>query len=123
MKEKELERLTNLKKVEEELYKQLVPGAKVSEVYEKVVSFVKKEKPELVDKLTKSFGFIMGIEFREGSILIGPKCNATVTKGMTFNIHIGFSDLKNDAANDDGGKKYALFLGDTVVINEVRFRN
>lgn len=64
----------------------------------------------------------MGIEFREASLLIGPKCTATVQKGMTFNIHIGFSDIKNDASSDDGGKKYALFLGDTVLINEVRIK-
>lgn len=33
--------------------------------------------------------------------------------GMTFNINIGFADLK------DGDKKYALFIGDTVMANEV----
>jgi nucleosome binding factor SPN SPT16 subunit len=105
--------------VEEELLKNLVPGVKVNEVYEKTVAYVKKEKPELVDKLTKSFGFVMGIEFREGSLLIGPKCTGVVQKGMTFNTHIGLSDLKNEAASDDSGKKYALFLGDTVIVNEV----
>ncbi len=97
----------------------MVPDAKLNEIYDKVVDFVKKEKPELVDKLTKSFGFGMGIEFREGSLLIGPKSTATVQKGMTFNLHVGFTDIKNDAATDDGGKKYALFLGDTVIVNEV----
>lgn len=97
----------------------MVPGVKLNEVYDKLVAFVKKGKPELVDKLTKSFGFGMGIEFREGSLLIGPKCTATLQKGMAFNVNVGFSDLKNDAATDDGGKKYALFLGDTVIINEV----
>jgi nucleosome binding factor SPN SPT16 subunit len=88
-------------------------------VYEKIVAFVKKEKPDMVEKLTKLFGFVMGVEFREGSMLIGPKCTAEVEKGMTFNIHIGLSDLKNDSSTDDAGKKYALFLGDTVIVNEV----
>lgn len=32
---------------------------------------------------------------------------------MTFNINVGFGDLVND------GKKYALFLGDTILVNEV----
>lgn len=62
----------------------------------------------------------MGIEFREGSLLIGPKCTATFTKGMTCNTHIGFSDLKNETTSDEGGKKYALFVGDSIVVNEVR---
>ena len=34
---------------------------------------------------------------------------------MTFNVNVGFGDLIND------GKKYALFLGDTVLVNEVRY--
>lgn len=91
----------------------------MNEVYDKVVAFVKAEKPELVDKLTKVFGFVMGIEFREGTLTISPKCTATIEKGMTFNCHIGLSDLKNEAAEDDAGKRYALFLGDTVIVNEV----
>jgi len=105
--------------VEDELLKNLVPGAKLSDVYEKVVAFVKSSRPELVEKLTKTFGFVMGIEFREGSMIIGPKSTATVKKGMTFNTFVGLSDLKNEASSDDGGRKYALFLGDSVVVNEV----
>ena len=54
---------------------------KLSEVYEGAVSFVKKEKPDLVDKMVKSFGFATGIEFREGSLLIAPKTRAPAKKG------------------------------------------
>jgi nucleosome binding factor SPN SPT16 subunit len=35
-----------------------------------VVDFVKEKDESLVEKLTKNFGFVMGIEFREGSLLI-----------------------------------------------------
>ena len=38
---------------------------------------------------------------------------------MVFQISIGFSDMKNEAAKDDESKKYALFVGDTVLVNEV----
>ena len=38
---------------------------------------------------------------------------------MVFNINIGFSDLVNNAAKDKEGKKYALFIGDTVMVNKV----
>ena len=105
--------------VEEEICKHLVPGAKLCDVYDKTVSFVKNEKPNMVENLTKSFGFVLGIEFREASLVIGPKCTAVATKGMTFNINVGFSDLKNDAASDDAGKIYALFIGDTVLVADV----
>ena len=37
---------------------------------------------------------------------------------MVFQISIGFSDLKNDDAKDDESKKYALFIGDTVSVND-----
>ena len=50
-------------------------------MYESAVALVKKEKPELVDKMVKSFGFATGIEFREGSLLIAPKTKAPAKKG------------------------------------------
>lgn len=105
--------------VEEEILKALVAGTKLCDVYESVVSFVKKEKPDLVDKLTKSFGFAMGIEFRESSLVIGPKTTAPAKKGTVFNVNVGLSGLTNKEASDKEGKSYALFIGDTVVVNDV----
>jgi nucleosome binding factor SPN SPT16 subunit len=60
----------------------------------------------------------MGLEFRENSIIIGPKCSAVVKKGMIFNVNIGISGLENKEATDKEGKIYALFIGDTVLVNE-----
>lgn len=104
--------------LEEELLKKLVPGNKLNDVYETAVSFAKKEKPELVDNLTKTFGFAMGIEFRESSITIGPKCTVPLKKNMVFNIYVGLSSLTNKDASDKEGKTYALFIGDTIIIND-----
>ena len=67
-----------------------------------------------------SHRFVTGIEFRESSLVIGPKNSALVKKGMVFNINLGLSDLDNNESNDDRYKKYALFLSDTVVVGEVR---
>ena len=39
--------------------------------------------------------------------------------GMLFNVSVGFSDLVNKAPSDKRGKTYALFIGDTVSVNEV----
>ena len=50
-------------------------------VYEHAVSTVKKQRPELLDKMTKSVGFAMGIEFREGSLLLSGKNNLRIRKG------------------------------------------
>jgi len=40
--------------------------------------------------------------------------------GMTFQVSIGFSGLNNPDAKDEQSKTYALFIGDTVLVNEVK---
>lgn len=109
---------TFLVSLEEEIIKNLAPGKKLSEVYELSMAFATKEQPKLLDKLTKTFGFVMGIEFRENSLVIGPKCTALIQKGMVFNINVGLSNISNKDASDKEGKIYALFVGDTVLVNE-----
>lgn len=104
--------------LEEELLAKLVPGVKLSDVYESGVAFTKKEKPDLLERLVKTFGFATGIEFREGSLIIGPKCSAVVKRNMVFNVCVGVSGLNNKEASEKEGKVYALFLGDTVIVNE-----
>ena len=39
--------------------------------------------------------------------------------GMVINLNVGFSGLKNSDAKDKEGRSYALFIGDTVLVNEV----
>lgn len=61
------------------------------------MSFVKKERSDLESKMTKSLGFAMGIEFREGSLLISAKAGAKAKKGeirkkSCFMFHINFID-------------------------------
>ncbi|XP_055534629.1 FACT complex subunit spt16 isoform X2 [Wyeomyia smithii] len=109
---------TFLLNLEEELLKVLVPGKKLSEVYEAGLEYAKKEEPKLVDKLTKTFGFAVGLEFRENSMIIGPKCVAVLKKGMVFSVNVGLSGLENKNATDKESKIYALFVGDTVLVNE-----
>ncbi|KAF0302195.1 FACT complex subunit spt16 [Amphibalanus amphitrite] len=104
--------------VEEHLLAQLVPGKRINEAYDQTVAFVKKERPELVDKLTKTLGFATGIEFREGSLVISSKNTTPMKKGMVFNVAVGFSDLANKDSDDAKFSKYSLFLGDTVVVQE-----
>lgn len=104
--------------LEEEVLKKLQAGVKLCEVYEAGIQYVKKEKPNLLENLTKNFGFAMGIEFKESSLLIGPKTTAVAKKGMVFNVNIGLSNLQNPDASDKEGKTYALFVGDTVMVNE-----
>ncbi|XP_074105983.1 SPT16 homolog, facilitates chromatin remodeling subunit dre4 isoform X1 [Cotesia typhae] len=104
--------------LQEEIMKKMTPSTKISAVYEAGIAYVKQEKPGMLDHLTKNFGFAMGIEFRESSLMIGPKTHALLKKGMVFNLHVGLSNLNNPAATDKEGKNYALFIGDTVLVGE-----
>lgn len=102
----------------EKLIQKLKDGVKLCDVYDEVYKHVKDKRPDLADKLTKAVGFGMGIEFRESALLIGPKTTITAKKGQVFNVNLGFSGLTNTDAKDNESKKYALFIGDTVVVNE-----
>lgn len=107
-----------LLQVEEELLKELQHGVKLCDVYSAVMEFVKKEKPDLLGKLTKNLGFAMGIEFREGSLVLNSKNQYKVKKGMVFSINLGLSELLNKEGKKEEQKKYALFIGDSVQVNE-----
>ncbi|XP_052830934.1 FACT complex subunit SPT16 [Octopus bimaculoides] len=93
-------------------FTKVFPGTRVDTIYNEILEMVKKERPELASKLTRNLGFVTGIEFREGSMLITSKTGITAKKGMVFNISVGFSDLPN------GNSTTALFIGDTVMVNE-----
>jgi nucleosome binding factor SPN SPT16 subunit len=72
--------------LEEELIASLKDGAKLNEVYDKIRGKCQAERPDLVEKLTPNFGFVIGIEFREPAFLITNKCTAEVKAGMTFQV-------------------------------------
>ncbi|GAB6025748.1 splicing associated factor Dre4 [Chamberlinius hualienensis] len=104
--------------LEEEVLNTLKDGIKLCDVYNAAVNFVKKGKPELLDSLIKHLGFAIGIEFRESSMIIAPKTTVVAKKGMVFSVNVGFHPLTNADASDDHSKKYALFVGDMVLVNE-----
>ncbi|MGH0142406.1 UNVERIFIED_CONTAM: hypothetical protein FKN15_049008 [Acipenser sinensis] len=58
--------------------------------------------------------FAMGIEFREGSLVLNSKNQYKVKKGMVFSINLGLSELLNKEGKKEEQKKYALFIGDSV---------
>ncbi|KAH0626228.1 hypothetical protein JD844_001073 [Phrynosoma platyrhinos] len=91
---------------------------KLCEIYAAVMDMVKKQKPELLSKITKNLGFAMGIEFREGSLVINSKNQYRLKKGMVFSLNVGFSDLLNKEGKKPEEKTYALFIGDTVLVEE-----
>jgi nucleosome binding factor SPN SPT16 subunit len=96
----------------------LRPDVILSDVYKTIYEFVEEEKPDLIDSFTRNIGFATGLEFRELTLQISPKCNLPAKAGMVFCVNMGFSNLSNPEAEDEAGKTYALFIGDIVQVNE-----
>ncbi|CAB4004583.1 Hypothetical predicted protein, partial [Paramuricea clavata] len=96
----------------------LKDGVKLSDVYNVAADHVKEKKPELQGNFVKSIGFATGIEFREGSLMINAKSNHKAQKGMVFCVSVGFSGLVKKGEDSKKDKQYALFIGDTVLVNE-----
>ncbi|NXH42348.1 SP16H protein, partial [Dicaeum eximium] len=104
--------------LQEVLLRELRHGAKLCDVYAAVMDVVKKQRPELLGKITKNLGFAMGIEFREGSLVINSKNQQRLKKGMVFSVNVGLSELPNREAKRPEDRTYALFLGDTALVDE-----
>jgi nucleosome binding factor SPN SPT16 subunit len=95
----------------------LKPGAVLSDVYENAMNFLKSKDPSMVQKLSGApFGFATGLEFREGQLVISPKCHAVVKENMTFIIAVGFNNLVNKAAKEGSSQSAAIFISDTVLV-------
>jgi len=48
----------------------------------------------------------MGIEFREGSLVIGPNCDLKAKKGMVFNVNVGVTGIKEKSAKDGKSREW-----------------
>ncbi|XP_075068227.1 FACT complex subunit SPT16 [Mixophyes fleayi] len=107
-----------LLQLQDELCKELKHGTKICDVYQAIMDQVKKQKPDLMSKITKNLGFAMGIEFREGSLVINSKNQYKLKKGMVFSVHLGLADLTKKEGKKQEEKTYALFIGDTLLVNE-----
>lgn len=60
-----------------------------------------------------------GLEFRESSFLISPKCEEEVKANMVFVVYVGLQGMENADAKDEQSKVTALLLSDTVLVSKV----
>lgn len=106
-----------LQSLEKELLKHLIPGVKLSEVHHAGLEYAKKVRPDLIEHLPKTFGFAIGIEFQDSSVVIGPQCMALVKENMVFNVCAVLNGLVDNSAPEADSKIYALAHSDTVIVN------
>ncbi|VDM97408.1 unnamed protein product [Thelazia callipaeda] len=102
--------------IENTIIEALKPGKKLNEVYSAGLEAAKDEKIVLEHLNKNNFGFLTGLEFRESTALISPKCDLEVQPNMVFVIYLGLQGLKNPNAKDERSKISALLLSDTVLI-------
>ncbi|GAU95532.1 hypothetical protein RvY_07133 [Ramazzottius varieornatus] len=104
--------------LEEFLIKKMEPGQRISDVYDAGVKWLTTKRPEFVDNVSKNFGFATGLEFRDSALMIAAKTTAMIRKGMVFCVIVGLENLKNAEGKTEEEKNFAIWLGDTIVINE-----
>ncbi|KAL1947960.1 hypothetical protein VTO73DRAFT_13684 [Trametes versicolor] len=96
--------------LQSEVLSRMKEGVVSKELYQSALSCIKEKKPELESHFVKNMGHGMGMEFRDASYLLSPKNNRKLRANMVFNLVLGFTGL------EEGGKKYALQLVDTVLV-------
>ncbi|CCD23632.1 chromatin-remodeling protein SPT16 NDAI_0B06000 [Naumovozyma dairenensis CBS 421] len=86
-------------------------GKNPKEIYESVLEYVQKNKPELAGHMTKNLGSLIGLEFRDSNFVLNVKNDyRPLQAGDCFNISFGFNNLKDSKT----GNNYALQLADTI---------
>ncbi|KAI0709021.1 FACT complex subunit SPT16 [Earliella scabrosa] len=96
--------------LQSEMLSRLKDGVIAKDMYQHALAYVRERKPELEARFAKNIGHGMGMEFRDGSYVLSAKNGRKLRTGMVFNLVLGFTGL------EEGGKKYALQLIDTVLI-------
>lgn len=56
----------------------------------------------------------MGLEFREGHLIINARNEHTLKENMVFNVSVGFQDL----FDEEKQQKYAIMIADTVIVRK-----
>ena len=94
----------------------LRPGARLKDVYRAAADALQAAEEGLAARLTRSIGFVTGLEFRESTMVINAKNETEVRAGMVFNLNVGLGDLADSTSAD--APAYALQVADTVLVGD-----
>lgn len=75
------------------LLEKMIPGNELKEVYTAAQTFLKDKNPELISYLPKNFGFAIGLEFRDATMLLSAGNSRVFAAGMIFNLTVGFHNI------------------------------
>lgn len=102
----------------------MVIGNELKDVYEAAQGYLNKKNASLIAYLPKSFGFAIGIEFRDPTLVLNAANSSKFVEDMVFNLSVGFHNVPLTGEDKAGStssaiKKlnvFSLLLGDTVRI-------
>ena len=97
--------------------KEIRDGVVAKDVYERALAMVKAKKPELEKHFLKNVGWGIGLETKDGALLLSAKSKRTLRDGMTLCINTGFSDVENAQPQDKNSKVYSLIITDTIRVS------
>lgn len=100
--------------IHEAVMKDIRDGAVIKDIYNKALALLKSKKPELEKHFVRNMGAGIGIETRDGTLMINGKNTRTLKDGMTLCVTTGFNDLANADSKDPKSAVYSLVLSDTV---------
>ncbi|PVU99977.1 hypothetical protein BB559_000235 [Furculomyces boomerangus] len=92
------------------------PDVQFSKVYNDAVQYIEEKRPDLRDHFVKNIGFVTGIEFRDSTFVLSPKCKEVVKEGMVICSSLGFQKLVNPKPDNSKNKNYALLVSDNVIV-------
>jgi nucleosome binding factor SPN SPT16 subunit len=100
---------------------ELRPAKVIGSIVEKVTRYIESKNAKLAKLLTKNFGFGIGLDFRESSMLLTAKNAHVVQVGMVFNVAMGFQNIPLSVSHSDARPKhlpetYSILLADTVSV-------
>jgi nucleosome binding factor SPN SPT16 subunit len=102
----------------ETIMKEMRNGAVVKDVYNKALGTIRAKKPDLEKHFVKNIGAGIGIELRDGNLVLNGKNARTLKSGMTLCVMVGFTDIPDPSAKGKGNEVYSLVIADTVRVGE-----
>lgn len=102
-----------------------IPGNPLKSVYEEAHAFLIKKDAALEAHLPKSFGFVTGLEFRDGSLALNGSNGNLFKAGMTVNFSVGLHGIPVTAQDTDKSPEvikklqaFSLLLADTISVQK-----
>lgn len=99
--------------IEQQIFHNLKDGVTTKDIYNKILAHIIQEKPDLERHFLKNCGWLMGLDYKDSSLVLNAKNERIIHNGAIINITIGFQSLKDAEYGD-----YALILSDTVRVTQ-----